>query len=43
MKITTGKIIGGFVLLAVSFALFIWLTFGVFHIFNIANVVTGGQ
>jgi hypothetical protein len=43
MKLTTGRIVAGFVLLVVLFALFIWLTFDVFPIFRIANVVSGGQ
>jgi len=43
MKITPSKIIAGFILLVVLFALFIWLTFDVFPIFNLANVVTGGK
>jgi hypothetical protein len=43
MKITAKKIVAGFVLLLVAVVVLIWLSFDVFHIFNIANVVTGGQ
>ena len=43
MKITTNKIVAGFVLFLVLVAVLIWLSFGVFHIFNIANVVSGGK
>jgi hypothetical protein len=42
MKITTTKIFVGLALFVVLFVVFIWLTFGVFHIFQIGNVVWGG-
>jgi hypothetical protein len=41
MKLTTNKIIAGLVLLLVFWATLIWLAFDVFHIFNIANIVSG--
>jgi len=40
MKITTNKIIAGLVLLLVLAATVIWLAG---HIFNLANVVSGGN
>ena len=43
MKITTGKIIVGLVSFLILMAVFIWLAFDVFHIFNLANVVSGGN
>jgi hypothetical protein len=41
MKITPKMVFGGLALLLVSVAILIWLAFDVFHIFNIANVVSG--
>jgi hypothetical protein len=43
MKITATKIFVGFALFLVLVAVLIWLSFDVFHIFNIANVVVGGK
>jgi len=43
MKITTKKIVAGLVLFFVLVSVLIWLNFCVFHIFNIANVVVGGN
>jgi len=43
MKITTTKIFVGLGILFVLVAVLIWLSFDVFHIFNIANVVSGGN
>lgn len=36
-------LIAGLVLFFVVVAISIWLSFDVFHIFNIANVVSGGN
>jgi hypothetical protein len=41
MKITPTTIFGGLALLLVVVATIIWLAFDVFHIFNIANIVSG--
>jgi hypothetical protein len=36
-------VVAGLVLFFVLVAVLIWLSFDVFHIFNIANVVSGGN
>jgi hypothetical protein len=41
MKITPKRLFVGLAVLLILGATFIWLAFGVFHIFNLANVVTG--
>jgi hypothetical protein len=42
MKITATKIFVGLGIFFVLVVILIWLSFGVFHIFKIANVVSGG-
>jgi len=41
MKITNKMIFVGLALLLVLAAILIWLAFGVFHIFQIGNIVSG--
>jgi hypothetical protein len=41
MKITPKMLFRGLALLLILVAILIWLAFDVFHIFNIANVVSG--
>ena len=43
MKITATKIFVGLGIFFVLVVVLIWLSFDVFHIFNIANVVSGGN
>jgi len=43
MKITNKMIFGGLALSVIFVAILIWLAFGVFHVFQIGNIVSGGN